>query len=310
MSNFKTPPTLDPTLQKDLNSLVAVFAANHKVIAKTILQAGIASAGLKSPKISLENLIQLIDSVIIPTTHKWEGGWSDHPSDSGGATMRGVILTTFRGLFDSMFIDTAIPAVVAAAKNWNKKYPNWKTDNELGKKMLFVVAGNESVGGLFIYKFLASGSNRYPIAIMSEDPFLGFFLSECCWGSGAGVYSSSRADFDGLAKKYGWNGDRAKWASFINGLGDKTVEFATQAILYRYNHLMRISKEGTKNNVFRKGWLNRLLNAGDSNIMMLIKINENFNTNSSNQYKLSPSELAHLKRKADGYRQLNIELPG
>jgi hypothetical protein len=308
--SYTTPPTLDPTLQKDLNSLVAVFAANHKVIAKTILQAGIASAGLKTPKISLENLIQLIDTVIIPTTHKWEGGWSDHPSDSGGATMRGVILTTFRGLFDSMFINTAIPAVATAAQNWNKKYPNWKKDNELGKKMLYVVAGNPSVGGLFIYKFLASGSNRYPIAIMSEDPFLGFFLSECCWGSGAGVYSSSRADFDGLARKYGWDGSHAKWASFINGLGDKTVEFATQAILYRYNHLMRISKPGTKNNVFRKGWLNRLLNAVDSNIMMLVKINENFNTNSSNQYKLSPSELAHLKRKADGYKQLNIELPG
>lgn len=308
--SYTTPPTLDPTLQQELNSMVAVFAANHKAIAESILYKGTSSAGLATAKISLPPLIQLIDTIIIPTTHKWEGGWSDHPSDSGGATMRGVILTTLVQLFDSIFIDTAIPAVATAAKSWNARHPNWKKDPELGKKVLYVLAGNANVGGLFIYKFLASGSNRYPIAIMSEDPFLGFFLSECCWGSGAGVYSSDRADFDGLAKKYGWDGSQAKWASFINGLGDKTVEFATQAILYRYNHIMRISKPESKNNVFRKGWLNRLLNSVDSNIMMLVKINENFNLNLNNQYKLSPSELAHLKRKAEGYKQLNIELPG
>lgn len=27
---------------------------------------------------------------------RWEGGWSDNPNDSGGATMKGITLTTYR----------------------------------------------------------------------------------------------------------------------------------------------------------------------------------------------------------------------
>lgn len=32
---------------------------------------------------------------------KHEGGWADHPSDPGGATMRGVTLATFRLLCEA-----------------------------------------------------------------------------------------------------------------------------------------------------------------------------------------------------------------
>lgn len=34
--------------------------------------------------------------LMIPKVLKWEGGWSDDPADSGGATMKGVTLATFR----------------------------------------------------------------------------------------------------------------------------------------------------------------------------------------------------------------------
>lgn len=32
---------------------------------------------------------------LIPIILKWEGGWSNHPSDKGGATMRGITYSTF-----------------------------------------------------------------------------------------------------------------------------------------------------------------------------------------------------------------------
>lgn len=32
---------------------------------------------------------------LIPIILKWEGGWSNHPSDRGGATMRGITFGTF-----------------------------------------------------------------------------------------------------------------------------------------------------------------------------------------------------------------------
>ena len=37
--------------------------------------------------------------VCLPITLKHEGGWSDHPADPGGATMKGVTLATYRSHF-------------------------------------------------------------------------------------------------------------------------------------------------------------------------------------------------------------------
>lgn len=34
-------------------------------------------------------------SILIPFIQSWEGGWTDNPADSGGATMRGITLATF-----------------------------------------------------------------------------------------------------------------------------------------------------------------------------------------------------------------------
>ena len=40
-------------------------------------------------------------ALIIPHIKKWEGGFSNDPSDSGGATMMGVTLATYRQYFGS-----------------------------------------------------------------------------------------------------------------------------------------------------------------------------------------------------------------
>lgn len=42
----------------------------------------------------MANFKKALDKVL-----KWEGGWSDNPKDSGGATMMGITLNTFRHFF-------------------------------------------------------------------------------------------------------------------------------------------------------------------------------------------------------------------
>ena len=37
--------------------------------------------------------------LLMPFILRWEGGFSDHPADRGGATNRGVTLATFRHFY-------------------------------------------------------------------------------------------------------------------------------------------------------------------------------------------------------------------
>lgn len=307
---YKTPPTVSPALSDEINAMVNVFAANSTTIAEKLMFNGLQASGVQTTKISLPPLIQMIDTILIPTVHFWEGTWSDHPTDSAGVAMRGIVLSSLNTLFNSIFISTDIPQVKTAASAWNAKHPSWRNDQQLGRQLLFVMGSNEKVAGLFFYSFLASRANRSPVAIMTEDPFLGFFFAEICWGSGSNAYTKEYADIDGLLKEYGWNGQVDTWASTIVGLGDKTAEVATKSILYRYNHIMKISREGTKNSEFRTSWINRLVNDNKSDLMMMIMINEKFNLNAGGSYKLSPAELLHLNRKAECYKKVTIELPG
>lgn len=305
---YHTPPTSNPQLTAEITAMAKVFETHVDAMAYDMLSKALINSGVTSPKVGLTPLIQLINNIMIPSVHKWEGTWGDHPNDSGGPTCRGVILSAFTKMFDDIFISTGTPAA-ATARAFNSRHPTWKTDKELGKQVLYLVNINSKVAGLFVYKFLASKRARYPIAVMTQDPWLGFFFAECVWGTGPGVYGKNYSDFDGLASKYGWNGNVATWNTFLASLGDNVAKFATEALLYRYNHIMRISKPESKNGIFRKGWLRRLMNSENSDLAMLVKYNEVFNLNSKSMFKFTPAEAAHLKRVAEIYKTINIELP-
>jgi hypothetical protein len=306
---YKTPPTTSPALSEEISAMVNVFAANSTAVAEKLMFNGLQASNLKTTKVSLPPLVQMVNNILIPTVHFWEGTWSDHPTDSAGVAMRGIVLSTLKNLFNNIFIVTDVPQVRTAAQAWNTKHPTWRDDLQLGKQLLYALGSNEKVAGLFFFSFLSSRSNRSPVAIMTEDPFLGFFFAELCWGSGSNVYNKDYTDIDGLVSSYGWNGQVDTWASTIAGLGDKTVEVATKSILHRYNHITKISRDGSKNSEFRTSWINRLLNDGKSDLMMMVAINEKFNLNTGGGYQLSPAELEHLNRKAECYKKVTIELP-
>lgn len=305
---YKTPPTLDPNFKRDLDILVSAVRANLQQLSERLFSKALASSGLNIPSVSVAPLVKLIENVIIPVIHKFEGGWSDHPSDNGGATMRGVILTTFVSTFDFLFISTDIAQVKAAAQNLNNKYPNWKQDPSKSRQALYVVAGDEVVSTMWIRKFFTDKNCRYPIAVMTEDPFLGYFFAECCWTSGPGAFKSN--GLDPILTEYGWNGEASTLASFCRGLGSRTPELAIKLLERRIKFILDISAPGKSNAVFRKGWMNRLVyDPSNSVVALLVKINETFNLNTSGIYSLTSNESAFLANKAAIYKTLNIVIP-
>ena len=306
---WTTPPTVDPGLKANLDSFVTVAKNNAAAIAEKLLYKAVSNSGV-TPKVSLPPLIQLINTMLIPTVHRWEGGWANHPSDPGGATMRGVTIATFKSSFNGIFINTGIPQVKTAAEALNSKYPNWRDDNAKAKAFLYTICSDETVGGLWFMKFLADDDCRYPIAVMTEDPYLGYFFAATTWWSGAGAYSKS--GFDDVARSMGWNGNDSTWAKFIAGLGTKTPEFASKVLMKRCARLQAITgANGSPGPEFRNGFMNRFMNdPKESDVMMLVRINEAFNFNVQGTFQLAPDELQHLKNKGETYKTFSIELPG
>lgn len=302
---YRTPPTLSNSVIQSVNSFKATVLANYDALSTSMISGALSAAGITTPKISASQLAKLITGTIVPITHHWEGGWSDHPNDSGGATMRGVILTTFRDTFNKIFKNRGIQQLDNAVANIDANLAGWRSNNQIGKQFLYQLLSDQKVSSLWVLYFFCSSSNRYPIAIASEDPYLGFLLYDLCWGSGAGMYKSNK--INQLATEYGWSG--SNFARFIVGLGDKTPEFATKVLQRRMNFILDISKPGSKNSVFRNGWLNRLIKAPNSQVDSLVIINENFNLNAKGIYAFTQQEKNHLARKAAIYKTIKLDFP-
>jgi hypothetical protein len=303
--SYKAAPTLAPSTQTATESFKGTVLLNFNKIANSMISSAVSSAGV-TPKVNIGAITKLITETVRPITSTWEGGWSNHPNDSGGATMRGVILSTFRATFNNIFKSTDIQPVEAAANKLETSLMGWRSNDQLGQQLLYSLLKDEKIASLWTIYFFCSQTNRYPIAIATEDAYLGFLLYDFCWGSGPGMYKSNGVD--DLAREYGWKANTG-FAKFIVGLGDKTPEFATKLLQKRLNFLLTISKPGTKNAVFRKGWLNRFINGRNSNIDALALINEDFNLNAKGQYNFTQAEKEHLQKKAAIYKTVSLNFP-
>lgn len=150
----------------------------------------------------------------------WEGGWSNHPNDKGGATMRGVTYTTFcnfrkaKGLPKPSLLDLKN----ISDKEWDAVL-RWHTWDKLRLDEL-------------------------------KSEWVAFLIADCCWMSGAGYVKRIQSLF-GL-KADGIVGE--KTLAKLNGL-DQQALFNT-LWNQRKTFYQGIGK-GT-NSVFLKGWLRRL----------------------------------------------------
>jgi hypothetical protein len=309
---WKTPPSVSPAVLTASKNFVSVVKSNLQAIKKAIILNSFPR-GL-NPYLSAETVVNIVEKIVVGPTHAAEGGWGDHPNDNGGPTMRGVILITFRGLFDNIFIDTGIVAKEAREfkkLGWFtgvKGSPGW----EMAKQVLYQVCGDAEVASLFVYQFAASTSNRSPAAVMSTDPWLGFLMHQAAWASGAGYWK--QYNYGSIFTKYGWTGGSI--ATFVKGRvsynnnnlqinppGNLVGELLGQ----HANWITANTKPGMRLEPFRKGWLNRLVYTPSiSWTHAIVSVNSEI---AKNSLTTNPTEQGYLKALAAYYNQLVIDFP-
>ena len=318
---YTTPPSIDPGFAAKCKAIADEIDKNYEKIVKSFVEGALKGAGI-TPKIRVSTLMQLAQGFLIPQVQKFEGGWGDHPSDSGGPTMRGVISSTFQGNFDLLFIKATANAglghISDLAKALKAAYPNVAGGDVRGahvKGALYTFNTSHKVASLFIWSGLCNKGSGYPIAVMAEDAWLGYIQFEMCWGGGPGSVfgDSSKAYYDGVAHK-SFGRTKAEgtdgWVSWIASLGPGKVEqFAVACFAAEIGFYDRISRPGNKNNVFRKGWFNRLINYPTSDLKMCVIINEVFNKNVTSMFQFDEKEIAFLGAKAKVYESMTINYP-
>ena len=150
----------------------------------------------------------------------WEGGWSNHPNDKGGATMRGATYTTFcafrkaKGLKQPTLLDLKN----ISDAEWNAVL-RWHTWDKLKLDQI-------------------------------NDEWVAFLIADCCWMSGAGYIKR-------IQKSLGLKDDGiigAKSLAKINSL-DGSILFSA---LWNQRRAFYMTIGKGKNSVFLKGWLRRL----------------------------------------------------
>lgn len=313
--NWKTPPIIPSSINKQADSFMAVVKANLQAIKDALVSKAMTNSGVEKPYLGATAVGRIIDKLIIAPTHGAEGGWSDHPNDSGGPTMRGIILQTFRGSFDNIFINTGIPSVVNAANafkatGWTKGgigSPGW----DLAKAALFKVCGDADIASLWIFSFAASKTNKYPAAIMASEPYLGYLMHQGAWASGGDYFTMY-----GYDKKFaaiGYDGKKSVASvtrlainfDGVNLLSDKAFPVALQALTSHGDWIL--TQQNTKNSVFVKGWLNRLVYS--PSISWTHNIVGFTNAFEQNIIATNDIETKYLLAKAKMYKQLTLNFP-
>jgi len=319
--SYTTPPSIESGFAAKCKEIADAVDKNYEKIVKSFVENAVKGAGVE-PKVRVSTLMKLAEGFLIPQVQKFEGGWGDHPNDSGGPTMRGVISSTFQGNYDKLFIEATARAglneISIKAKALKAAYPNVAGGDARGehvKGALYTFNSSHKVASLFIWSGLCSSYNGYPIVVMGEDAWLGYIQFEMTWGGGPGSVfgSSNKASFDGVAvKQYGKKGmgtnGWCKWLSEDLG-ASKIPEFTVSCFASQVNFYDRISKPGNKNNVFRKGWFNRLINWPTSDLKMCIIINEIYNKNTTGMFEFNDKEKEFLTQKAKIYESLTINYP-
>ena len=316
-ADWRTPPTANATIDNGAAAFMSVVKANIQGIKAALINQSIAATKVTSPYLGGLAIANIVDKLVIGPTHAAEGGWGDHPNDSGGPTMRGVILVTFRGSFNNIFINTGIPAVSSAAQNFKKLgwYEGAKgsTGWELGKRALYKVCGDADVASLFVYVFASSKINKYPAAIMASEPFLGYLMHQGGWASGGGYFNMYK--YNQAFQTIGYTGASAEQVAAVtrsnvvfdgtNLTTDKAFPVALSALGSHANWIL--SQQGTKNGVFVKGWLNRLVyNPSISWTHNLAGFVQAFE---SGQIATNSKEQAFLNAKAKLYKQTILNFP-
>ena len=160
--------------------------------------------------------------VHIPFLEKWEGGWSNDPDDSGGATMKGVTLRTYTAYRKKKGL---LPPTEDELRNISKE--EW----------------------LDIYKTMYWDTIKGD-AFQSQS--VANIMVDWFWMSG--VIAIKRLQLIVGTKQDGIVGQKTLAA--VHAKNQK--ELFTQLKNARHNHFISIVTKSPEKRKFLKGWLNRL----------------------------------------------------
>lgn len=167
--------------------------------------------------------------LVIPQTIKWEGGYVNDPSDSGGATNRGITYSTYNTL-----------CVRVLKRNPSLEHFKSLTKDEAAKFIQF-------------YWNVATFNNSIKSQSIAECIFNWY------WGSGTdglmmwqtmlkNAFGLSKIEVDGIIGK--------TTVDATNSLNE--TELLKVAIATRKQFFIDLAKRRPKDEKFLKGWLNRL----------------------------------------------------
>lgn len=163
--------------------------------------------------------------LMIPKIKKWEGGWSDDPADSGGATMCGVTLATFRRYYGATKTKSDLRKITNA--QWEHIFKNGYWDKMKADKI-----NNQSLAELCV---------------------------QTIWGSGSGwIKNIQRAigtTADGIVGNVTLSRLNSNPRDCFRAIWEARKLFFYN-LCYRSNHEGK--PQPTKNAKFYKGWINRL----------------------------------------------------
>ena len=160
--------------------------------------------------------------VHIPFLEKWEGGWSNDPDDSGGATMKGVTLRTYTAYRKKKGL---LPPTEDELRNISKEE------------------------GLDIYKTMYWDTIKGD-AFQSQS--VANIMVDWFWMSG--VIAIKRLQLIVGTKQDGIVGQKTLAA--VHAKNQK--ELFTQLKNARHNHFISIVTKSPEKRKFLKGWFNRL----------------------------------------------------
>ena len=96
-----------------------------------------------------------------PIILKWEGGWANDPADSGGCTMKGITIGTFRAYFGRT--KTCNDLKKLTDNQWDTVFINGYWNKWLADKI-----NNQSIANLLVDWFWTSGKYgiKYPQQVL------------------------------------------------------------------------------------------------------------------------------------------------
>lgn len=293
------PQLASPELDKLLAQFVPRVVAQSTAIKLSFFNN---FSGISVGPIRKENIVTFYDSVWCPNRKSWEGGWVDDPDDSGGPTMVGVTLSSLQSSFDTLFGNIEGASQINAT--------GWKTDRALGCQVLFRMLSAPEIQDIYMYKFYCSKDGGQANVIATVDPWFSLIVVGSYWGTGGSYYNKG---FSNIAREYGYTGDRTGFGPFVASIRDpkKLVEFSVKSYTARVQFMLDISKEGSKNAKFRKGWMNGMVfgdSKRDSKLQLLPRAMQCFEELGAAK-KLNQDEVNHLTLLKTYYEKVVFIIP-